>query len=183
MASKPTVQSNRILLAGGYVALALGFLLAGVLPCARGMVAAQADIRRDQQEIEARLARSRELQDITNQVALIHLQTTDFERLVPPNQNLDFLTDLTNQLNQAGMKDISLHNLAETPLKRSLKVPVEVRGKGTFPQIRDFLTRLENLHRLCSVGRLSIDADSDLNGMVEVQLTLYYYYAIPTPQN
>jgi len=183
MASKPHAQSNRILLTGSYAALVLGFLLAGVLPCVRSLRAAQADIRRDQQEIDARLARARELQDVTNQVALIHLETTDFERLVPPSQNLDFLTDLTDQLTQAGMRDISLHNLAETPLKRSLKVPVEVRGKGTFLQIRDFLTRLENLHRLCSVGRLSIDTGSDLNGMVEVQLTLYYYYAKPTPMN
>lgn len=180
MASKPNSQSHRVVLFGGYTALIMGFLLAGVLPCVRGVRSAQADIQRDQAEIRARIGRAAELQEVESTVKLIHLQTTDFERLVPPNQDLGFLTELTEQLAAAGMKDISFHNLAQTPLNRSFKVPVEVRGKGTFAQFHDFMVRLENLRRMCSVGRLTIDADSELNGMVDVQMTLYFYYAKPT---
>jgi hypothetical protein len=179
MASKPNVPAHRIVLVGGYAALVLGFLLAGVAPCVRGLRAAQAGITRDQAEIDARLARARELQDVTSQVELIHLQTTDFHRLVPPNQDLGFLTELTEQLTASGMRDISFHNLAETPLLRSFRVPVEVHGKCTFPQFHEFMTRLENLPRLSSVNRMSIEANPTLDGTVDVQLTLFFYYAKP----
>jgi Tfp pilus assembly protein PilO len=180
MARKPSTRSNAILLGTGYAVIAVGFLLAGVLPVERGMAAANADIRRQQDEINARIARGRELQDLKGQVALLELETRDFDRLVPPNQDLGpFLTQLYEQLGATGMKDISVRNLAPIPLGRSQKLPIEVRGKGTYAQFHEFLTRLENLPRLSSVGKLSVDADTDMNGNVDVQLTLFIYNAKP----
>jgi Tfp pilus assembly protein PilO len=179
MASKPNLRSHRIVLVGGYAALAAGFLLAGAAPCVHGLRTARADIARDQAEIDARIARAGELEEVRSQLELIHVQTTDFQRLVPPDQDLGFLTELTEQLTASGMRDISFHNLAETPLVHSFRVPVEIHGKGAFPQFHDFMTRLENLRRLCSVNHMSIDANAALDGTVEVRLTLYYYYAKP----
>jgi len=181
MANKPRTHSNGILLGTGYAVLAVGFILAGVVPVVRGMNAANADIRRHQDEINARIDRARELQNLKGQVALIELETRDFDRLVPPNQDLGaFLTQLYEQLGAAGLKDISVRNFAPIPLGRSQKLPIEVRGKGTYAQFHEFLTRLENLPRLSSVGKLTIDADTDMNGTVQVQLTLFIYNAKPS---
>jgi Tfp pilus assembly protein PilO len=181
MAHKPPPRSNNVLLGTGYAVLAVGFILAGVVPVMRGMAAANADISRQQDEINARIARGRELQDLKGQVALLELETRDFDRLVPPNQDLGpFLTQLYEQLGSAGMRDISVRNLPPIPLGRSQKLPIEVRGKGTYAQFHAFLSRLENLPRLSSVGKLSIDADTDMNGNVEVQLTLFIYNAKPS---
>ena len=181
MALKPQTRSPGILLGTCYAVLALGFVLAGVVPVVRGIDAAKADIRQDQAEIDARSARGRELQNLKNQVALIELVTRDFDRLVPPSQDLGpFLTQLYEQLGAAGMRDISVRNLAPIPLGRSQKLPIEVRGKGTYAQFHGFLTRLENLPRLSSVGKLSVDADTDMAGTVEVQLTLFIYNAKPS---
>ena len=181
MAHKPPTHSNALLLGTGYAVLAAGFLLAGVTPVVRGITAAQADIRLHQDEINARMARGSELQNLKGQIALLELETRDFDRLVPPNQDLGpFLTQLYEQLGAAGLCDISVRNLAPIPLGRSQKLPIEVRGRGTYAQFHQFLTRLENLPRLSSVGKLSVDAETDLAGTVEVQLTLYIYNAKPS---
>jgi Tfp pilus assembly protein PilO len=181
MTPKLRPRSKSYLVGGAYAALVLGFLLAGATPFAAGMASARSDIRNFQREIDERLARAQELQDVTKRVALSELETRDFDRLVPPNQDLGlFLTQLYEQLGAAGLRNISARNLAPTPLGRSQKLPIEVKGKGTYAQFHDFLLRLEGLPRLSSVGKLSIEADTDMSGNVEVQLTLYIYSAKPS---
>lgn len=179
MASKPgTPGTHRFFLASGYSVLLAGFVLAGVMPYIRGMNTARAAIVRDETEIKSRQARVQELQDLTSEVSEIKLETRDFDRLVPPNQDFGtFLEDVANLLSQAGMRDVSYHNFSVTTLGRSERLPVEVRGHCTFAQFHDFLVKLESLKRLSSVGKLSIDAASEMNGEVEVQLTLYIYNA------
>ncbi len=182
MATKPNARSNNLLLSTGYAVLVVGFLLAGVAPALRSMSAARADIQNSQLEIDARMARSRELDNLKGQVALAELDTRDFARLVPPNQDLGpFLTQLYEQLGAAGMSDISVRNLAPTPLGRTQRLPIEVHGRGSYAQFHEFLLRLENLPRLSSVGKLAIDADTDMSGNVEVRLTLYIYNLFAKP--
>jgi Tfp pilus assembly protein PilO len=183
MANNLNPRSRSYLVGGAYGALVLGFLLAGVGPFALGMVSARGDIRSYQVEIDQRLARAQELQDVKKRVALIELETRDFDRLVPPNQDLgQFLTQLYEQLDAAGMKDITARNLVPTALGRSQKLPIEVRGKCTYSQFHDFLVRLEGLPRLSSVGRLNVKAETDMSGNVEVELTLFIYSAKPAPR-
>ena len=183
MAHNPNPRSRSYLVVGAYGALALGFVLAGVVPFVNGMVSARADIRNYQAEIDQRRAHARELQDVTKRVALIELETRDFDRLVPPNQDLGpFLTQLYEQLDASGMKDITARNLVPTPLGLSQRLPIEVRGKCTYAQFHDFLVRLEGLPRLSSVGRLNVKAETDMSGNVEVELTLFIYSAKPAPR-
>jgi Tfp pilus assembly protein PilO len=176
-----TKASKSYLIGGGYGALVLGFALAGITPFLLGMSAARKDIANYQREIDTRTTQTHELQNAKGQIALLELETQDFDRLVPRNQDLGtFLTQLYEQLGAAGMKDISVRNLAPTPLGRSQRLPIEVRGKGTYAQFHSFLGRLESLRRLSSVGKLTIDADADMSGNVEVQLTLFIYSAKPS---
>lgn len=175
-------RSRALFLAGGYAAIVMAFLVVGVIPCVRGAKAAREDIDRCHADIGSRQIKTQQLQSVKQQVELIKLETRDFDRLVPPNQDLGtFLQQLNEQLAAAGMRDMSYHNLpaSPTPLGRSEKLPIEVRGRGTFAQFQDFLKRLEKLPRLSSVGHLSVDADTDMNGSVEVQLMLYIYNAKP----
>ncbi len=178
MANKTgTSGSNRFFLAGGYTVLLAAFAFFGLLHM-RGVSAAHAATAQDQENIDARLARTRELRDVSAQVDEITLETRDFDRLVPPNQDFGtFLEDVANLLTDVGMHDVSFHNLSVNALGRSERLPIEVRGSCTFSQFHTFLTRLEGLKRLSSVGKMSIDASSDMNGEVEVQLTLFIYNA------
>ena len=181
MATKPNPRSHGMLLVTGYTVLVAGFLIAGVALPLRSVSAARADIQNTRREIDDRLARRQELVNLRDQVALAQLDTRDFARLVPPNQDRGpFLTQLYEHLAAAGMTDISVRNLAPIPLGHSQKLPIEVHGRGSYAQFHDFLTRLENLPRLSSVGKLSVNADTDMNGKVEVQLTLYIYNAKPS---
>jgi Tfp pilus assembly protein PilO len=180
MATKPHARSNHMLLGTGYAVLVVGFIAAGVVPALHNMSVARADIQNYQQEIEARLARARELENLKGQLTLAELDTRDFARLVPQNQDLGlFLTQLYEQLGATGMSDITMRNLPPTPLGRTQRLPIEIHGRGSYAQFHDFLIRLENLPRLSSVGKLDIDADTDMNGNVLVRLTLYIYSAKP----
>lgn len=171
-------NGRNLIVAGGYGMLVLCFLLAVVMPYVRDTRAAEAEIARCRGEIDSRDNDSRQLETIDESIKEISAQTKDYARLVPPNQDLGtFLQELYKQLDESGMSDISVHNMPPTPLGRSEKLPIEVKGKGTYEQFHTFLTHLETLPRLASVGRLSIDAETDMDGNVEVQLTLYIYNA------
>ncbi len=175
-------STRKLVLRGGYAALVLGFVIAGVIPTVQGVRAARAESQKLESEIAARNGKQRELSDIKKTVTELTLETSTLNRLLPPNQDLgSFLGDLTKQFGEAGMKDISYHNLPPTPLGHSQKLPIEVRGRGTYAQFHDFLVRLENLPRLCSVGKMQIDADSDMSGGIEIQLTLYIYNSKSQP--
>jgi Tfp pilus assembly protein PilO len=181
MSNKVEGSSGKLVLRGGYGALILGFLLAGVFPIVRDVRSARADIQRLESEVVARNGKQRELESIRKSVVELSLETTALDRLLPRNQDLgSFLRDMTTQFGEAGMKDISYHNLPPTPLGRSQRLPIEVKGRGTYAQFHDFLERLEKLPRLCSVGRLSIEADADMAGGIEVHLTLFIYNSKPT---
>ncbi len=181
MANKPASRSRNSVVAGGYSVLFVGFLLAIALPYLHNVRTAQADIDRSRSLIATRQNQGKQLQEIAGTIKEITAETQDYARLVPPNQDLgSFLQELDKQLDESGMTDISHHNLPPTPLGRSEKLPIEVKGKGTFEQFHEFLLRLEKLPRLASVGRLSIDAETDMNGHVDIELTLYIYNAKPT---
>ncbi|HEY4329284.1 MAG TPA: type 4a pilus biogenesis protein PilO [Phycisphaerae bacterium] len=162
----------------GYAILAMGFALGVVMPHVRTANAVEAEIKKYGQEISTRLGKQTELVQVQNRVKLIELETKDYPRLVAPSQDaFPFLSLVVQQLNEANMHDASYHNLAPVSLNRSEKLPFEVRAKGTYAQFRDFLERLEKLDRLSSVGRVTIDSESDMSGNVDVQVTLYIYSA------
>ena len=172
--------SHKLVLRGGYTAMVAGFLIAGVFPLVRGLRSAQADTQRLEADIAARNGKQRDLEEIKKGVKELTLETASLDRLLPPNQDLGtFLRDLTNQFGESGMKDIAYKNMPATPLGHSQKLPIEVHGRGTYAQFHDFLVRLEHLPRLCSVGKMTIDADNDMAGGIEVQLTLYIYNSKP----
>jgi len=182
MSSKSGSGMRNGLLTCGYAALGLCFLVAVAVPYVRDTRSTRADTARFHNDIDTRQAQSRQLKQVAESINLIRAETLDYARLVPPNQDLgSFLQELYKQLDESGMSDISVHNMPPTPLGRSEKLPIEVKGKGTYAQFQAFLTRLEKLPRLASVGRLSVDADTEMNGHVEVQLTLYIYNAKQTP--
>jgi Tfp pilus assembly protein PilO len=182
MANKQPGQTRNAILAAGYTLLLVGFLLGVALPYIHTTRAARAEIARFRSEIDTRQSQSRQLKQVADSIIEIKAETHDYARLVPPNQDLgSFLQELYKQLDDSGMSDISVHNLPPTPLGRSEKLPIEVKGKGTYAQFHEFLTRLEKLPRLASVGKLQVDADTEMNGHVEVQLTLFIYNAKQSP--
>ena len=181
MAAKPgNSKSSAGFLTGGYAVLAIGFLLLAVMPWVRGVRSAQSDIVQFQQEIQSRQSRSQRLEEIKRQITVISGVTRDYDRLVPPDDDLGaFLAAVSKQFDDAGMHNLSKSNMAKTPLGRTQKLPIELRGNGTYAQVQVFLKKLENLPRLCSVGRLNIDAETDMGGDVELHLILYIYSAKP----
>jgi Tfp pilus assembly protein PilO len=177
MTSNPnTVQSRRLGVIGAYVALAAGFGLFGYLPYERSMGENRAQIVRLQDEIQSRQNKIHQLDEMSRQVQLIDLQTRDFDRLVPANKDLGpFLAELSRELDRAGMRDITVSAMPATPLGKAQRLPIEVKGKGTYAQFHDFLVHLEGLPRKSSVGKLNIDADTDMSGYVTAELMLYIY--------
>jgi Tfp pilus assembly protein PilO len=172
--------SRKVVLRGGYTALILGFLLAGAYPILRDVRSARAEIGRLREEIVSRNGKKTELEAISKNVVELSLETKALDRLLPANQDLGgFLRMMTEKFEASGMREPMFRNLPSTPLGRSEKLPIEVKCRGTYEQFHNFLVGLESLPRLCSVGRMTISADSDMNGGIEAQLTIYIYNSKP----
>jgi len=176
-------KSPKVLVGTGYASLIIAFLVFGVLPIVQGHTAAQAQITQAQTEIRSRLEKKQQLESIQKLVASLKLDTSGYDRLVPNTPEFSpFLLSFGHEWVDVGLRerDLSVRSLPPMTLGRSEKRPIEIRGRGTYAQFHKFLERLESLDRLSSIGRLSIDADSSLNGIVDIQLTLFIYNTKPS---
>jgi Tfp pilus assembly protein PilO len=179
-ADPAATRSRQMFIAGGYSLIVVTFVVVCLLPYFRNVSKIQADIASAQKEIATRQEKAKTLEDVRQRVQLVQLQVRKFDRLVPSNQDLGpFLEQLSRELYQAGLKDISVRNLAVDALGKSQKLPIEVGGTGTFDQFHRFLIHLENLPRMSSVEKLSIESDTPMQGDVHVQLTLNIYNTNP----
>jgi Tfp pilus assembly protein PilO len=174
MAGKPS-RTREYILIGGYGAILVAFLGAGLLPHLRGVAAAREQIAQYQANIETQRAQSAELREINSQVELIKAQTKDYPRLISTEEPALFVQEISKQLSEAGVRDPVFQGMQRSPLTHSEKTPIEVHCKCTYAQLHDFLRRLEKLDRLSSVGHLTIDAESTMGGTIDVQLTLFIY--------
>lgn len=170
--------NRRMFIVGGYIAIVAGFAAFGVLPYLRGAAVIQTKIQASEREINSRMEASRQLQDITKKVQFINLQVGNHDRLLPTAQDLGpFMEQLSHQLDNAGMKEITVRALPPITLGKSQQLPIEVSGTCTFAQFHEFLVHLEHLSRMSSVSHLSVEADTPMTGKVAVQLTLSIYNA------
>ena len=129
--------SRKVVLRGGYTALIVGFLIAGVYPaprraeCPGGHSSARIGHRGTpcQAAPPARHQKDRQRTDAGD---------GDARPALAAEQDLGtFLRDLTTQFGESGMKDIAYKNLPATPLGHSRKLPIELRGRGTYARFHD----------------------------------------------
>lgn len=169
-------KSRRMTLLASYGLLGVGFLAAVVFPHLRAVSSARADIARYTEEIATRQEQQHQLETVNKSIELLKLETSNYDRLVPANEDYgSFVTALSDLLDRAGMRDITLSALQPTPLGKAQRKPIEIRGKGTYKQFSTFLAGLENLNRKSSVGKLSIESDSEINGNITASFTVYIY--------
>jgi Tfp pilus assembly protein PilO len=168
--------SNRIVMITAAVAVAA---LAGFgWPCVRDFRGARASIAQHQEELADLQSQAQQVKQTHSKVQLISLQVKNFDRLVPENKDLGgFLEAVSKQLSAAGIKDASTRALPATLVGKCAALPIEIRGSGTASQCFDFLQRLENLPRMCSVGRLNLQADAGMTGILSMELTVSIYSA------
>lgn len=161
---------------GGFAAILLGFGLLGYWPYQRQLTAVEAEIQQREAALRENAEASARLQEVTRQVRFVELQVANYDRLVPDNKDLGtFLAQLHGELQAVGLQDASVRALAPTTLGRCQRLPIEIRGVGTFRQYHQFMRRLESLPRMSSVSHVNIEADPALSGQVTVQLTLSIY--------
>jgi Tfp pilus assembly protein PilO len=165
----------------GFGALILGFAAFSILPFWRRMSTLDAEIGNLRQRIAETDSQVRTLKALQSQSQLIQHEVRNYDRLVPASQDLGpFLEQLSRELDNAGLKDSTKQVLPATVLGKCQQLPIEIRGTGTFAQFRQFLLRLEELPRMSSVSKLTIEtADPAMTGKVAVDLTLVIYNTKP----
>jgi Tfp pilus assembly protein PilO len=179
-ANSAVTRSRRVLIGSSYAALATVFLIGGAY-FFRGAAKTRAAIAGFRKEIAQRRQTQSTLDRVNRDIQEINVQVRDYPRLVPENQDLgSFLETLSKLLNESGMKDVDVRNQKPIALEKSQKLPIPLRASGTFAEFHDFLVKLENLPRMCSVGRITIEsADQEMTGKVNIDLTLYIYNSKP----
>ncbi len=172
------VRTGRLFIMSGYGAIAAAFVVLALIPYFRKTGSVQSQIAATQREINARAEARQQLTDITKKVEFINLQVGNHDRLLPTAQDLGpFMEQLSHELDNAGMKEITVRALPPIVLGKSQQLPIEVGGTCTFAQFHEFLVHLEHLSRMSSVSHLSVEADTPMTGRVSVQLTLSIYNA------
>jgi hypothetical protein len=169
-------SSRGTVIATCYGSLVVGFLAAAVIPYLRASDHARADIAESSREIAVRQDKQLQLETVKKSIELLELETANYDQLVPANDDYgSFVTQVSDCLQAAGMKDIALSALPPTPLGKAQRKPIEIKGKGTFEQVHAFLISMEGLKRKSSVGKLTIEADTDMNGSVKAAFTVFIY--------
>ncbi|MGN6371111.1 MAG: type 4a pilus biogenesis protein PilO [Phycisphaerae bacterium] len=182
-ANSAATRYRRMMICGGYGAIAVAFVLLCAVPYVRNVTRIRAQIVQEQREIDSRKAARQQLEQVRGQVHFIGLQVANHDRLLPETQNVgEFMEKLSNERDAAGMKDGSVHSLPVISLQRCQQLPIEISGTCTFSQFHDFLVRLEGMERMSSVSKLSVDADTAMSGAVNVSLQLSIYNTKPAPQ-
>jgi Tfp pilus assembly protein PilO len=164
----------------GFGALIFGFAAFSLLPFWRKVSGLNTEIATLQQRIAETDNQVRSLKNLQSQSQLIQREVRNYDRLVPANQDLGgFLEQLSRELDNAGMKDSKLQVLPSTTLGKCQQLPIEVRGTGTFAQFHQFLLRIEDLPRMSSVSKMTVEADAAMTGKVTVDVTLSIYNTKP----
>jgi Tfp pilus assembly protein PilO len=180
-ANSNVAKSRHLLISGGYAALGVAFVLVGVLPYIRGVSAAKGAIFDYKHEIERRVETKNTLTRVNREIHDLEFQTRNYERLVPPNQDLgNFLKQVSEQLDKHGMKEVDIHAQAAITRDKSQKLPITIKASGNYVQLQKFLLSLENLPRMCSVGQVILETDPAMTGKVNVNLTLFIYNSKPS---
>ncbi len=182
MPAKTNKNPSRLMISlVGFVALIGAFVAFGLLPHFREVSRLEARIKDCDQQLSTAAAQSRELREHIKRKDFMCLEVRNYDRLVPGNQDLGpFLAQLSQELDNAGMKDITVRALAPTMLGKCQQLPIEIRGTGSFAQFHQFLVKLENLPRMSSVSKMMIESDAPMTGKVSVELTLSIYNTKPS---
>lgn len=171
-----SISRNALISLFGFGGILAGFLTLGYYPAWSESRQLQRDIADHQATLAEHARMADQFQDLTRRGSAIRFEVRNYDRLVPPHKDLGvFLGQLTHELEHTGMKDTAVRVLAPSALRRCEQLPIEVHGTGTFSEFHAFLTALEALPRMSSVSRLTIEADSLMNGHVNTELTLSIY--------
>ena len=172
--------SRRIVSLAGFGVLFLGFAALSLFPYWRQTSSLRGEINQLEQQIAQSQSQVGQLKTLQREAQMIHLEVRNYDRLVPGNQDLGpFLAQLSGELDNAGMKDITVRALPPITLGKCQQLPIEVRGVGSFSQFHDFLVRLERLPRMSAVSKMTIESDTGMTGKVTVDLTLSIYNTKP----
>jgi len=171
MNNNPTWNANRITMAGLTL---LGLLAAASLaPYWFSWRKLTTAIRETQEKIELTEQKTQELLRVERRSRLIRNEVKDYDKLVPDSQDLGpFLGQLTQEMQRAGMTDTAVRALAPIPRGKCDQLPIELHGAGSYPDFKNFLTRLEELERKSNVNHVMIDGDPAMDGRVTVEVSL-----------
>lgn len=178
--SHSSLMSRRWLTPLGFGLIILAFVVLGYWPYHAEAASLGRQIAARKERIETNVQESQQLRDLTRQRRFQSLSVKNYDRLVPATQDLgNFLEQLSQELDNTGMRDTQTRALAATKLGKCQQLPIEMHGVGTFAQFHHFLERLESLPRMSSVSKLNIESDAAMTGTLTVDLTLSIYSTKP----
>ena len=178
--NKSSLMSRRWLSPVGFGIIILAFIVLGYLPYHAEAARLEREIAVRKERLDTNVQQSQQLRDLTRQRGFVSLAVKNYDRLVPATQDLGtFLEQLSQELDNTGMRDTTKRALAPTKLGKCQQLPIEMHGVGTFGQFHRFLERLESLPRMSSVSKLNIESDAAMTGTLTVDLTLSIYSTKP----
>jgi len=177
--SAPNKQ-RAIVTVSGFAILLVAFAAFSLVPYLKTVSDLKSQIASINADLQKNAQQRAQLEELKPKVQLISMQVSNYDRLVPRNQDLgSFLEQLSQELDNAGLNNTTKRALPPTILGKCQQLPIEIKGTGSYAQFHRFLKRLESLDRMSSVSRLTLESDVPMNGNVTIDLTLSIYNTKP----
>jgi Tfp pilus assembly protein PilO len=137
-----------------------------------------------QQQRMVLLNAQRGLQEIPDPAGYYRLLQEEEARVKSLLPDSDAITDLLVTLNALGkeqkIKIVSIKQGTLGDRKTYYEIPLEMTVIGTYPDLLQFIEKMENLRRFNSITKIGVHADEN---QLTVQLAAVVYVYGPMPQN
>lgn len=168
-----TLMKRRWVTPVGFGAVLLAFAGFCAVPYFTSIKKMDTEIAEYRAKIENGGRQSSELRDLTKQNQLLRLEVKRYDQLVPPTQDKsNFYEAVSKAQDDSGLNNVNRSTLAQNRLGRLTALPMELKITSQAANFYKFLESLEKLDRRSAVSRLNIEADSKMDGQINVDMTL-----------
>ncbi|HUQ71766.1 MAG TPA: type 4a pilus biogenesis protein PilO [Planctomycetaceae bacterium] len=178
------LQSYDVCLNGGFAAVtliaSLGVYLGLIHPLQRetAQLTAEAAELRTLIHQTSKITQTR--QQLERQLVEKESTTADLLKRMPVSpQESEFLAQVSQLANEAGLEIVDYHPGAVEPLESHHEMEVKISARGDYAAVCRFLNGSSEMPRLCRLIQLAIGSESS-GDMLSVDLTFRIYFA-PSP--
>lgn len=152
------------------------FALVIYLPQYRQLSRLRQSVASAEETLQRDRCRVSELGQLRGDVKRIDERMAVYTRKLPEQPDVGpFLKDISNYAQLCGLEGASFQPQKLRPGDQYNQIPVEMRFKGTFPELFRFLRQARNMGRLTQVRSLNVRNDAKLEGNCQIDVSMVIF--------
>ncbi len=171
------INKDSYIMIGILAVIVIVAIVAVYMPQSRKLKNLRADITTCKREMESEAQKASVVPALLREVNALKSRYKNFDRRLPKSKELaGFLRDISSEL-ASEPNIVSESYTTASPTREELfhKLPIQMRMKGSYIALANFMNRISNMERLTRVEKLSITASDDSGDLnIDMQLNIYF---------